>query len=246
MVGRFHLLELELLAPSDERSPDQLIGGNHDKNDCGDSTDQCTHVAGVSRRLDIAAQAGKLEVGAVERKHLAGHQRKPAVGDGDDGVPHQADRRVGHFELPETLPRRIAINARGLDHLARYAFHRRVKAEGEIPYLAGEDEENDAHLDAKLMMRNQRNHRQQHRRQKAENRNGLQDVQNRDHPCLNACIVCCDIAVANRKDQAEKVCDRDARHRVQSVERQRALRFQRSERWERPCQASTQPCARWP
>ena len=218
----FHLFELELVAPGNQRPPDELIGGHHDENDGDDSADQRANVAGVGRGLDIAAEAGKLEVDPVQRKHLAGHESEPAAGDRDDGVPHQADGGVGHLKLPEALPGGIAIDARGLDHLARNGFQRRVETECEIPHLPGEDEQDDAHLNAQLMVREQRDHRQHHRRQKAEHGDGLQNVENRDHPCLNACIVGGDVSVSDGEDQAEKVSDADAHHGVERVERQRA------------------------
>ena len=38
---------------------------------------------------------------------------EPAAGDGDDGVPDQADGGVGQLKLPEALPRGVAVDARG-------------------------------------------------------------------------------------------------------------------------------------
>ncbi len=221
-VGRLDLLEFEFVAPGDERTPDELIGGDDDENDSGDAGDQGADVAGVGGGLDIAAEAGKLEVAVAHGEHFADHEGEPSAGDGDDGVPDQADGGVGHFKLPEALPGGVAIDARGFEHFAGNAFERGVEAEGEVPDLAGEDEQDDAHLDAQLMAGNERDHGQHHGRQKAEHRNRLQNVEDRDHPGLDARIVGGDVAVGDGEDQAEKVGDADAHDGVEGIERQGA------------------------
>ena len=159
-VGGLDLLEFELVAPGDERTPDELIGGDDDQDHDDEAGDQGADVAGVGGGLEVAAQAGQLEVAVAHGEHLAGDEGEPAAGDGDDGVPDQADGGVGHFKLPEALPGGVAVDARGFEHLAGDALERGVEAEGEIPDLAGEDEQDDAHLDAELVAGNQRDHGQ--------------------------------------------------------------------------------------
>ena len=222
LLGGLHLLEFEFVAPGNERTPHKLIGGNDNQNHGGDAGQQCAHVAGVGRGLDVAAQAGKLEVAIAHGEGFAEDEREPAAGHGDDGVPHQADGGEGHFELPETLPAGVAIDARRLQHLARNGFERGIEAEGEIPDLAGEDEQDDAHLDAELMAGNERDHGQHHGRQKTEHGNRLQNVENRDHPRLDARVVGGDVAVGDGEGQAEQVGNGHAHDGVKGVDRQGA------------------------
>jgi hypothetical protein len=61
-VGGLDLLEFELVAPGDERTPDKLIGGDDDEDDDGDAAEQGAHVAGIGGGLEVAAEAGQLEV----------------------------------------------------------------------------------------------------------------------------------------------------------------------------------------
>ena len=185
-VGGFDLLEFEFVAPGDERPPDQLVGGDDDEDHDDKAADQGVNVAGVGGGLQIAAQAGELEVAVAHGEHLAGDEGEPAAGDGDDGVPDQADGGVGHFKLPEALPGGVAIDARGFDHLPGNALERGVEAEGQIPDLAGEDQQDDAHFDAELMAGNQSDHGQHHAGEKAEDGDGLEDVEDGDHPGFDA------------------------------------------------------------
>ena len=74
--------------------------------------------------------------------------------------------------------------------------------------MPGEDEQDRSHLDADLVMREQRDHRQHHAGQKAEHGNRLQDVEQRNHDALGARVIGGDIAVNQREGQREDVGDR--------------------------------------
>ncbi len=124
--------------------------------------EQGANVAGIGGRLDVAAQAGQLEVALAHGERLAEDEGEPSAGHGDDGVPDQADGGEGHFKLPEALPGGVAVDARGFNHLPRDGLQRGVEAEGQVPHLAGEDEQDDAHLDAHLVAGNQSHHGQHH------------------------------------------------------------------------------------
>jgi len=99
-----------------------LIGGDDDENYGCEAGDEGLDVTVSGGGLQIAAEPRKLEAAIAHGKHLAGDQCEPSTGDRDDGVPHKADGRVRHFELPEALPCGVAIDARGFNHLARDAF----------------------------------------------------------------------------------------------------------------------------
>ena len=221
-VRGLDLLEFELVAPCNEGTPDQLIGGHDNQNYHREASQQGAHIAGGSGRLEVAAEARQLEVAIAHGEHLAGDQGKPSAGHGDDGVPHQADGGVWHFQLPEALPGRIAVDARCLDHLPGNAFERGVETKGQVPYLSGEDEQNDAHLDAHLMAGHEGHHGQHDGRQKAEHGNGLENVEYRDHPGLDPRIVGRGVAVGDGEAQAEQIGDEDTHDGVKGVYRQSA------------------------
>ncbi len=160
-------------------------------------------VAGVGGGLHVAAEAGELEVAVAHGEHFAEHEGEPAAGDGDDGVPDEADGGVGHFKLPEALPGGVAVDARGFEHLFGDGFEGGIEAEGQVPDLAGEDEEDDGELDAELVAGDERDHGEDDGRKEAEDGDGLEDVEDGDHPAFDAGIVGGDVAVGDGEDQAE-------------------------------------------
>src|SRR5580698_4673263 len=84
-VCRLNLLEFEFIAPCDQRTPEQLIGSYDDENDDEKTGHQGADVARCSGGLQIAAEAGQLEVAVTHGEHFTGNQGKPAASDGDDG-----------------------------------------------------------------------------------------------------------------------------------------------------------------
>src|ERR1022692_688773 len=101
------------------------------------------HIHGIcgGGRLQIAAQPRETKVSFAEDKHLAGDQEEPASGNRDNRIPNEPDSRKRHFKLPESLPGGVTIDARSLEHLSGNALERGVEAEGHVPHLASEDEE---------------------------------------------------------------------------------------------------------
>ena len=114
---------------------------------------------------------------------------------------------------------------RGFAQLARDALERGVEAEGHVPDLAGEDEQDGAHLDAELARGKQRDHRQHDAGKKAEHRDGLQDVEHGDHEGFDPRVIGGEVAVADGEDEAEQIGDADADDGVEGVERERAGRL---------------------
>ena len=78
------------------------------------------------------------------------------------------------------------------------------------------------HLDAQLMAGNEGDHGEDDGGQEAEHGDGLQNVEDGDHPGLDARVVGGDVAVGDGEDQAEQVGDADADDGVEGVERQSA------------------------
>jgi hypothetical protein len=149
--------------------------------------------------LQIRTEAGQAEIVGAEHEHLAGHQEEPAAGHRHHGVPHQADGGEGQLELREALIPVEAVDFGGFAHVAGNALQRRIEAEGHVPHLSGEDEQDGSHLDTDLVMRKQRDHGQHHAGQKAEHGNRLQDVEQRNHDALGTHVIGGDVAVHQRE-----------------------------------------------
>ena len=72
------------------------------------------------------------------------------------------------------------------------------------------------------MAGNESDHEEDNRRQEAEHGNGLKNVEDRDHPGLDARIVGRDISVCDGEDQTEQVRQPNSHDGVKGVDRQRA------------------------
>ena len=187
----------------------------------------------AGRRLQIGAQAGETEVAVAQDEHLAGHQEKPSACDRHHRVPNQPNGRVRQFQLPEALPCREAKDPGGFPELSRQALERGIEAEGHIPHLPGENQQDRAQLNAQLPPRNQRHHGQHHAGQKTQHRNRLQNIQHRDHEAFCARVVSGDVTVSHGEDQAQQVSDADAHHGIKSVQRQHFRRGRNGDRGHR-------------
>src|SRR5207249_2820507 len=82
----------------------------------------------------------------------------------------------GRSSSAKTLPAAETINDGHLVEFTRNGFQRGIKAEGDIPDLAGKDEQDGTELDAELAMRKDGHHGQHDSGQEAEHGDGLQDV----------------------------------------------------------------------
>ena len=76
-----HLFELELVAPGDRWTPDDLIDGNDDRNHHSQSHHNGPGIAGACGRLQIGSKSWQTKVTCTQDKHFAGHQEEPTAGD---------------------------------------------------------------------------------------------------------------------------------------------------------------------
>src|SRR6267143_116465 len=221
-AGTFDLFELELVRPNDDGPPNELVEENDDGDHGGDAPENRAGVAMARRRLKKRAEAGEAKVAIAEDEHLAGHEKKPAAGDGHHGIPDEADGGKGKIELGEALPAAETVDDGDFLELARDGFQRRVETESDVPDLARKDEQNGAELDAELAVRKDRDHGEHDSRQEAEHGDGLENIQQRNHDDFGAPGAGGDVTVGESKNQAERVGDADAKERVKSVEREDA------------------------
>ena len=88
-----------------------------------------------------------------------------------------------------------AEDAGRLAQLAGNGLERRVKAEGNVPDLSGEDEHDGAEFEAELASGEESDHGEHYAGKKAEHRDGLEDVQDGDHEGFDALVIGGDVAV---------------------------------------------------
>ncbi len=198
-VGTFHLLNFELLRPRNHRPPNKLIQQNDQQNHRGNAPEHRRRIARAGCGLQIGSQAGQPEITLSQHEHFTHHQREPPSGHRHHRVPHQADGRRRQLQLSEALPRTEAVDRCSLAHLVWNSLQRRVETEGHIPHLAGEDQKDGTHLQAKLPAGKKRHHRQHHGRKKAEHRNRLQHIEQWNHEAFGARVIRRHVAVHQRE-----------------------------------------------
>src|SRR5580704_6629546 len=110
-LAAFNLLELELVAPGNEGTPDKLVGSDDDQDHYRQTPGDGDAIASVGGGLKVGAEAGKAEVTRTEVEHLARHKEEPCAGDGHDGVPDETDGGVGQLQLEKPLDAREAIDS---------------------------------------------------------------------------------------------------------------------------------------
>src|SRR6266481_5008167 len=200
-AGAFDLLKFEFVRPNYDGPPNKLIEQNDDGNHCRDAPKNRARIAVAGGSLEKGTEAGKTEVALPEHEHLASHQKKPATGNGHHGVPNEPDR--GKREV----------------QFARDGFQRGIKTEGYIPGLSRENEQDGTEFDPQLAVRKKGDHGEHDAGQKAQHRNRLEDVQQRNHDDFGAAGAGGDVAKCESENEAEHVGDADAHQRVKRVKR---------------------------
>src|SRR5712664_4333416 len=221
-AGTFDLLKLELVRPNDDGPPNKLIEENDDGNHRGDAPENRTGVAMARRRLKKRPKAGEAKVALAEDEHFAGHEKKPAAGDGHHGIPNKTDGGKRQVEFGEALPAAEAIDDRGFVEFAWNGFQRRIKTERDVPNLTRKNEQNGAEFGAKLAVRKNRDHGEHDSRQEAEHGDRLKNIQQRNHDDFGAPGAGGDVAVGQSKNQAQCIGHADSNEGVKSVEREDA------------------------
>ena len=89
-------------------------------------------------------------------------------------------------------------------HVLRNALERSVEAEGHVPDLPGEDEQDGSGFDSQLPAGEQGYHRQHDTGQETEHGNGLQDIEQRNHEALSPGIVGGNVSVDEREREARR------------------------------------------
>src|ERR1700676_3663982 len=217
-----NLFELEFLRPGDHRPPDELIHGHDYADHHQQAPDNGPRIRDVCRRLQVGSQSGNAKILISQNKHFAGHQVKPSGGYGYHRVPDESDGGKRKLHFGELLPTAPAINFRDFMHLTRDGFQRRIKAERHIPCLTRENQQNGTKLDPKLAPRKKSNHSQHDAGQKAQDRNRLKRIEQRNHDAFSFGVVGRDVSVGDAENQGNEVGNRDSSDRKQGVSWQRS------------------------
>src|SRR5713101_4135810 len=218
-AGAFDLLKFEFVRPNNDGPPNKLIEQNDDGNHCRDAPKNRARVAVAGGSLEKGTEAGKTEVALPEHEHLASHQKKPAAGHGHHGVPNEPDRGKWEVQFGEALPAAETVDFRGFVELARDGFQRGIKTEGYIPGLSRENEQDGTEFDPQLTVRKKGDHGEHDAGQKAQHRNRLEDVQQRNHDDFGAAGAGGDVTKCESENEAEHIGDADAHQRVKRVKR---------------------------
>lgn len=210
-------LELELIRPRQERAPKELIHHDDHQRHGDHREDDRAHVLLAHGLGNVGADAWQGVVVVQHSDRFAGADEEPAAAKAHHRVPQQADHAVGHGDLPKTLPKREAVNARGFVQVARQAAHRVVKREGHVPHLPGEDGEDRRGLQPEQAAREERDEERHRRGEEAEHGHGLQHIERGDDHALG-------VGVARRhpphdegEDEREEQRDEHAQRGAQQV-----------------------------
>src|SRR5208337_1034643 len=147
-------------------------------------------------------QPRQTKVLVSQHEHFARHQEEPAARHRHHGIPHQPDGRERQIQLQEPLPAAEAENDRRFPQIARHRLQRRIKTERDVPYLSRKYQDDRPQLHSQLPARKQRHHRQHHARKKTQDRNRLQDVQQRNQHHLRALRFRGHVSIGQREHQA--------------------------------------------
>jgi len=171
---------------------------------------------------------------------LARGEEEPAAAEAHHRVPDKANRSGRDLELHEALPGREAVGGRRFDEVLRQRAQRLVEREGHVPRLTREDREDRRGLQAEQTAVEERDEAGDGDRQKAEDGDRLQDVEQRDQQALCVTVTRRGIAVRQREDERRGERDEHAQRRARRVVRQMARveidareRLRRRERDER-------------
>jgi hypothetical protein len=132
-------------------------------------------------------------------------------------VPDQAGHGERHFQPPKTLPDRKAEAAGGFIQVRRHRGKALVHGKGHVPGLAGENGEHHGELGADHPAGEQPEEEGDGERQEAEDRQALQDVENRNKHQAGTPAFGCPGGVGEGEQQGQGECREHAQRGAQRV-----------------------------
>ena len=184
------LVDEEALGPGHDGFPEKLVQHDHDGEHGQDGVDLGHHVALLRGGGHVGPEPGQPEILALpEGEGLAGHEEEPAVGHAHHGVPDQVRGREGDLQPAQALDPGQAVGPRDFVEAVRQRLQPLVEGEGEIPGLAGDDEDDGGQFQARVAVWEEAHHGQQDHGQEGQEGDALEDVQDGDEDPLRKGIL---------------------------------------------------------
>ena len=212
-----HVLEAELVRPSDEGAEHQLVV-KHDHDGHGeDRRADRDEVLVLDGERHIGSDPGERDVLVADGDRLGRHHEEPTARHGHHHVPDEARHGEGHLEAPETLPNREAEGARRLVQIVRHREQGLVEAERHVPGLAREDGEDRRALGTGDAVREKTQEERDRKGKIAQHRNRLQHVEERDEHDGEPTRLAGERAIQKRENERGDECRQHSEHGAQRV-----------------------------
>jgi len=211
-------LHPEPLRPDAEWTPDEGVEGQNDRGQDADTECDASRVACDARIRDERAKSGSGIRAPEGGEGLARDQEKPAVAPGEDRVVHQLrdrgrQRQQAESEhAPEAEARRCGLE---VHRNRRQGF---VDSKCHVPGHARENEEDHREFDSDRAPLKRDDKEHERGWEEAEDRDGLEDVEDREHDDGGLLVRRRGGPVGDREDQGQQVCEDHPRRREQRVE----------------------------
>ena len=185
-VGRVRVAKTETLGPGSQRSPEHNVYPDNQKHHHARGKEQQVDPLLMRGRGSKRAYARQRILALPDREDLGSDEEEPATAETHHAVPDQWESPRRCVELPKPLPPREPHRPRRLVEVPRLRDERLVERERHVPHLAGEDREHGGAFQAEHRAGEQGDPQRQGYRKEAENRNGLQYIEDGDHDPLGA------------------------------------------------------------
>ncbi len=179
------------------------------------------------RQRDIRADAGQRDRGVADADRFRRHDKEPAAGHRHHHVPDQLRHGERHVEPPKTHPWAEPEVARRLFELGRDGTQRLIERKRHIPGLAGEDRENGGVFGAQHAAGRQFHEEHHRHRNEAQDRDRLQNVEQRHQDTLGVFVLGRERRVGKRENQRKHHRDQHAQRGARRIFGQ----VTRVERW---------------
>ena len=168
----------------------------------------------------VGSQARESVIVFTENKGLAHHEEEPPARHRHHAIPEEAGCGEGEVEPPESFPPRHSGQVSDCDQLGGNGLQRRLKREGHVPHLPSEDHEHRGQFQSEVRIGEQVNQPEYEPRQEPQNRDALQDIEQRSQNAFRTGDPRHGIAVEQGEHKRQTISPHAPRQTVQRVQRQ--------------------------
>src|SRR5206468_2781327 len=155
--------------------------GLWDRSSCFFSNDRWS-----TRRCHVSSNSRKPVLLIAQREGFADAEEKPSSRHRHKAVPHQIHCRKGQLHLQQGLAGIEPNDAGDLFEIRRHGLQRRIKTEGHVPDLAGENHDDAGQLKTRIGFGKQRNQHQYQPGKKTQHRYTLENIQQWNQQALRS------------------------------------------------------------